>query len=238
MFDSVSAVDRLRVVIVDNEAIGRLGMSAVLSSDPRLDVVGVYDHEESMLPERSWWDVDVAVVDAADDQLPGDQFPGVTVVQTIRAQSPPGRVSIVVITGHFFDDALRRRMREAKADYFYHRSALAEPERLIAAVLAPPVAQNLVPPEADVEMLDRLGIKHATAVNAAVAWACRHSHLGGIIPPGSGRRQADGLRRNFNRVAQLEPRNHDGTPPNRHQDAPSHPQIQRFLDWATKVKHY
>lgn len=238
MFDSVSSVNKLRVAIVDNEAIGRLGMHAVLSSHPRLDVVGVYDHEESLQPERSWTDVDAVVVDAADDQVPGDQFPGVTVVQTIRAQSPPGRVSIVVITGHFFDDALRRRMREAKADYFYHRSALAKPERLIAAVLAPPVAQNLVPPEADVETLYRLGIKPASAVNAAVEWASQHGQLGGIIPPGSGRRQVDGLRHRFNRVAQLEPRNHDGALPNRRQDAPSHPQIARFLEWATKVKHH
>ncbi len=237
MFESVSAVKRLRVVLVDNEAIGRLGMNAVLSSDPRVDVVGVYDHEESLQPERSWGDVDVAVVDAADDQLAGDQFPGVAVVEAIRAQSPPGKASIVVVTGHFFDDALRRRMREAKADYFYHRSALAEPEKLISAVLAPPVAQNLVPPERDVDTLERLGIKPATAVNAAVAWARRHGQHGGIIPAGSGRRQADGLRRGFNRVAQLEPRNHDGTRPNRHQDVPSHPQIQRFLEWATKVKH-
>ncbi len=238
MFDSVSELKRLRVVIVDNEAIGRLGMTAVLSSDPRLEVVGVYDHDESLRPERSWTGVDVAVVDAADDQLPGDQFPGVAVVLAIREQSPPGSVSIVVITGHFFDDALRRRMREAKADYFYHRSALAEPERLIAAVLSPPVAQNLVPPEAGIDELDRLGIKPATAVNAAVAWARRHSQHGGIVPPGSGRRKADGVRRDFNRVAQLEPRNHDGTPPNRHQEIPSHPQIQRFLEWATKVKHH
>jgi DNA-binding NarL/FixJ family response regulator len=230
-------VSKVRVVIVDNEAIGRLGMKAVLSADARIEVVAVVDHDESLQRRQSWADIDVAIVDAADDQLSGDQFPGVAVVQAMRAQRPPGKLSIVVITGHFFDDALRRRMREAKADYFYHRSALAEPAKLLAAVLAPPVAQNAIPPEADLETLDRLGIKSATKVNAAVAWAGRHGQPGGLIPPGAGRRQADRLRSSFNLVARIEPRNHDGSVPNRPQDAPSHPQIQRFLDWATKVKY-
>ena len=231
-------MNKIRVVVVDNEAIGRLGMHAVLSADPRVEVVAVVDHDEALQVGRSWAGIDVAIVDAADDQLSGDQFPGVAVVQAMRAQRPPGRLSIVVITGHFFDDALRRRMREAKADYFYHRSSFADPAKLLAAVLSPPVAQNAIPPEADSETLDRLGIKAGSKVNAAVAWAGRHGQPGGLVPSGAGRRQADRLRHSFNLVARLEPRNHDGGVPNRPQDAPSHPQIQRFLDWATKVKYF
>ena len=227
---------KVRVAIVDNEAIGRLGMREVLSADPGVEVVAVVNHIDALQDGRSWTGVDVAIVDAADDQLNGDQFPGVAVVRAMRLQRPPGTLAIVVITGHFFNDALRRRMREAKADYFYHRSSLAEPARLLAAVLAPPVAQNSIPPEADLETLDRLGINAVTNVNAAVAWAARHGQPGGLVPPGAGRRDADRLRHRFNLAARLEPRNHDGSVPNRPQDAPSHPQIQRFLEWATKVR--
>jgi hypothetical protein len=40
----------------------------------------------------------------------------------------------------------------------------------------------------------------------------------------------------FNRVARLNPVNADGTIPDRDQDEPSLPQIERFLEWASKSK--
>jgi hypothetical protein len=44
------------------------------------------------------------------------------------------------------------------------------------------------------------------------------------------------LRTSFNDVAHLNPVNADGTPPARLQRDPSLTQIERFLNWATRVK--
>jgi hypothetical protein len=44
------------------------------------------------------------------------------------------------------------------------------------------------------------------------------------------------LRTSFNDVAHLNPINADGTPPARIQHDPSLTQVERFLNWATRVK--
>jgi hypothetical protein len=66
----------------------------------------------------------VVVVDAADERREDDQFPGVGVIEQIRKTPSSTETTILVLTGHYFHPALRRRMREAQADFFYHRSEL------------------------------------------------------------------------------------------------------------------
>ncbi|MCQ0016606.1 hypothetical protein [Actinomadura madurae] len=77
------------------------------------------------------------------------------------------------MTGHFFDDAVRRRMREARADFFYHRSDMADAEALRAAVLRPDLARRRVPPPRDPEAQFRHGVTDATKVNRAIDYAVR-----------------------------------------------------------------
>jgi hypothetical protein len=73
------------------------------------------DHDQA-LASAGWWEVDVVVVDAADDRRDDDHFPGVEVVEIVRRHRSVHLTTIIVITGHFFDDAVRTRIREAKAD--------------------------------------------------------------------------------------------------------------------------
>lgn len=190
-------------------------------------------HDQAMVQPR-WDEVDVAIVDAADEGNQGDQFPGVGVVESIRARGGVG-AKVIVITGHFFDDAVRWRMREAGADFFYHRIELHDAAALYRAVLD--ADGPGIPAEHDPEALFRLGIGPTTKVNAAVAFSKAYS----LDDPRFGRalRRARArlrYRLRFGQETGLRPVNADGRPPERGQDAPSLPQIQRFIEWATKVK--
>ncbi len=222
-----------RVVVVEDDEVSRRGMTSLLAECDGVELVAGLSHQEAM--RWRWEDVDVALVDAADERAEGDQFPGVAVVQLVRRQRAPHQTVVVVITGHFFDDALRRRLREARADFLYHRTELADRRALYDAVLNPDNHRRVPGPQ-DTEAERRHGVSSATRVNRAVAYALEH-RLQERLAHRSGRRRAWlHLRRQFNDEARLTPMTSDGRLPDRQQDMPSLPQITRFLAWATRVK--
>lgn len=227
----------LRVGVVDDDDVNRHGMTGLLAAEPDLTVSVSLTHDAALAEDECWSELDVVLVDAADRRREDDQFPGVQVVRHIRRHRPPGTLIIVVVTGHYFDDAVRRRMREARADYFYHRGDMADADVLRDAVLRAEQARHAVPEPVDPEALIRLGVTSSTRVNQAVAHALGHElerELAERRDPRSRRWQR--LRALFNREARLTPMTSDGRLPDRRQDLPSLPQIKRFLDWATKVK--
>ncbi len=224
----------LRVAVVDDDDITRAGVEAILSGCDEIEVVAVLTHDEALQPDRRWHEVDVALVDAADERQPYDQFPGVQVVERIRAARGPEETMVIVVTGHFFDDAVRHRMREARADLLYHRSQLQQRERLCEIVLHPERSKAAVPEPLDPEALWRLGITDRASVNEGVRAAGRLDLAHGAA--GGRSRARTRLRATFNRSAKLTTVNADGTTPERDQDAPSFPQIDRFVQWATRSK--
>ncbi len=223
------------VVIVDDDEVNRRGMGTLLSEFPDIHVLATLTHAEAF-SWMGWRDADVALIDAADDRIDGDQFPGVAVVERIRALRSPAETRVVVITGHFFDDAVRRRMREARADFFYHRAEVSDAQLLRQAVQRPRGSRQ-VPGWHDAQAQFPLGISNSSRVNRGVAYSLEH---------GDGRPQSQlpqpqsrawmRWRRDFNRQARLTPATRDGRGPDRHQEVPSLPQIARFLEWATKIK--
>jgi hypothetical protein len=219
---------------VDDDDINRWGMACLLQRVPGIDVVAALRHPEARTWPGPWSAVDVLLVDAADERAEGDQFPGVAVVEHVRRQGLPSQPRVVVITGHLFDAAVRRRMREARADFFYHRGEVADAEALAGAVLRP-TARPLAAAEPDAER--RLGVTPVTRVNRAVRYAVDNG-LETLLAdrPQPASRAWLRLRRDFNRVAGLTPVTSDGRRPDRVQKLPSLPQIARFLGWATRVK--
>ena len=76
----------------------------------------------------------------------------------------------------------------------------------------------------------------STARDAAID-AARELGLAGGDPSLARRgRQRTNRRSEFNRRAQLTPTTTGGRPPDRPQDVPSLPQIDRFLRWATTIR--
>jgi CheY-like chemotaxis protein len=228
---------RKRVVVVDDDDISRRGLAELLADRPELEVAGSFVHDDALEWESEWDSIDIAIVDAADSRRDDDHFPGVGVVDHIRRRRSREQTMIIVLTGHFFDDAVRRRMREAQADFFYHRSELQEAGDLYQAILHPEEARSGVPEGTDPEAQFRIGVVPSTRINDAV----RYSRSTGLEDKlmrreGDRSRSWSRLRTSFNDVAHLNPVNADGTPPERHQREPSLTQIERFLNWATRVK--
>ena len=226
---------RTRVVVVDDDDISLRGLGELLADHPAIEVAALLSHDAALQWDGSWDDVDVAIVDAADERRADDHFAGVAVVEHVRRISGTHAPVIIVVTGHFFDDAVRRRMREAEADFFYHRSEVQDTASLYAAVLHPDAARMGVPDVRDPETLFRHGIVASSRVNDGVQ-AVRALDLAGSLGRGSRSRPRSRLRQVFNRSARLNPVNRDGTVPERQQDAPSFPQIERFFEWATRSK--
>jgi CheY-like chemotaxis protein len=223
-----SHVGPLRVAVVDDDDINRRGMTSLLATEPDIEIRASLNHDEALAESGRWAEIDVVIVDAADRRREGDQFPGVQVVRRIRRYRPPGELIIVVVTGHYFDDAVRRRMREAQADYFYHRGDMADAEVLRDVVLRSERAHSMVPEPADPEALIRLGVTTWTRVNQAVTHALGHEierELAERRDPRSRRWQR--LRALFNKEARLTPMTSDGRLPDRRQDLPSLPSPAR-----------
>jgi DNA-binding NarL/FixJ family response regulator len=225
-----------RVVVVDDDGVSRRGLTELLSDHAEIEMIGSLSHGDAMTWAHEWRRVDVAIVDAADERQEHDHFPGVAVVDRIRRYSSATETVVIVITGHFFDDALRRRMREASADFLYHRTEIQEASQLQEAVLHPEDARRVFP-MLDAEGAFRLGVTASTRVNEALAFA-DIAGLRSSLSERAGSRSRAWLRQRkmFNRVARLNPVNADGTIPDREQDEPSLPQIERFLEWASKSK--
>lgn len=227
-----------RVVVIDDDDLSRRGIVAILNDDPRVEVVASGDHDTALAALSSWPDVDVALVDAADTRRTDDHFVGASVVAAIRRRWPRQQVTVIVITGHFFNDAVRRRMREAEADLFFHRTELQDASVLCDTVADPPGAGAApVPDPLDPEAQFRLGVTDASRVNDAVAHGLADPWVDDATgrPPGPRSRSWGHLRERFNEVARLNPVTSDGRPPDREQTTPSRPQFERFLRWATRA---
>ena len=233
--EQASAGRPTRVVVVDDDDINRRGMASLLGEDAGIAVAGSVTHAGALGRPDLWEGVDVVLVDAADERNPADHFPGVAVVLEIRRHRTRAQTLIVVVTGHFFDDAVRRRMREAQADFYYHRSEVGDERSLRDAVLRPEAHRRVPDPVDPVDLFNQ-GITDDTRVNRAVTYAAEHDLEGTMVERDRPRRSWERLRREFNREARLSPATVDGRLPDRHQDLPSRPQIVRFLLWATRVK--
>jgi CheY-like chemotaxis protein len=226
-----------RVAVVDDDDVNRRGLVGLLEDQPEIEVVAALTHDQALVWNEEWDRVDVAIVDACDERQPEDHFPGVAVVQGIRRRRTSEQTRVVIRTGQFFDDAVRRRMGEARADYFFHRSELQDAADLRDVVLCPERFRRGVPGVADPEVLIRLGVSKESRVNAAVDDARASGLVAAARNPGQRGRTRTRQRQQFNRVARLSAMNSDGTVPDRNQPDPSLPQIRRFLDWATRDKN-
>jgi len=127
----------VRVVVVDDDEWVRRGRVAALAELAAVaDVVGI-DHRAALADPTRWDGVDVVLVDAHDPDRAWDRFPGVGVVQAVRACRGPDAPRIVVVTGHDGNDLLRRRVADAGADWFFSHRDVRDVAHLAAAVLEP-----------------------------------------------------------------------------------------------------
>lgn len=232
-----------RVVIVDDNEITRTGCEQLLARSPDLEIRAAVDHSTATEWVVEWDDVDVVLVDAAAEQESGDQFPGVAVARAVRARRRRDQTIVVVLTGHYLDDALRRRMSEVEADFFYSRTEMTSGDQLAAVLLDPDHARR-TPPPTDHQHLAALGVTDRSRVDDLVRYAVAED-LDRVLSNSAAKKQGpasprsrwwNNTRRRLAETGRIEPVNTDGSLPHREQDTPSLTQLRRLYTWATKVK--
>ncbi|WP_149830727.1 response regulator transcription factor [Streptomyces tailanensis] len=145
----------LRVLIVDDHAVVRAGLRALLTGEPGFDVIDeTGDGEEAVrLAARLRPDVVLMDLRLTDDSAPGDRVNGLDATRRITAGTPDTRV--VVLTSYGSQGDVVRAMEAGARGYILKAGP---PEELFRAVraaagggmgLAPEVAGHLAGPMAD-----------------------------------------------------------------------------------------
>jgi DNA-binding NarL/FixJ family response regulator len=229
----VVTVGERRVVIIDDDLWVRRGRAAALGEVSGVRVMATFSHRDAMAYE-GWEDVDVAIVDAWDETEAFDRFPGVRVVQTIRARRSPAETLIIVVSGHVFDDMLRLRLAEAGADFFYGHGEVRDVDTLAGAILRPNDARRVTP--SGRERLAEVGLTPGSHPNAALDHITQ-AGLTAAFEPGRSqkelpvsRRGIITARRRMGELARLAPPRAAG--PARRRTAPEWRAIVRFVNWA------
>lgn len=82
-----------KIVIVDDHALFRIGLTAILKNDPLFDVVGEYASVEAVRQTVATWNTDLVLVD-----ISMGKSSGMDVVQLVREYLP--KAKIVILSGH------------------------------------------------------------------------------------------------------------------------------------------
>jgi two-component system, NarL family, response regulator DevR len=100
----------IRLMIVDDHAVVRLGLRTLLSDEPDLEVVAEAGSAEEALVKVAAAKPDIAIVDI---QLPGRS--GIEICQEIRQKFPATRV--VILTSHAGESFVGQAMRAGASGY-------------------------------------------------------------------------------------------------------------------------
>lgn len=116
----------IRLLIVDDHAVVRLGLRTLLSDESDLEIVAEAGTAEEALRKVKDLSPDIAVVDI---QLPGRS--GIEVCRDIREQFPSTRV--VILTSHAGESFLEQAMRAGASGYVLKQVGNEELVRAIRA---------------------------------------------------------------------------------------------------------
>jgi DNA-binding NarL/FixJ family response regulator len=227
----------MKVAIVDDDLWVRHGRATALGNAPGFDVIEMTPRE-AMAFGKGWDGVEVALVDAHDETEPFDRFPGVSVVESIRAHQGQTETLVIVVSGHCDNVFLRLRMAEAGADYFYRHEDVRDLASLIEVIRHPDPARRVIAPDAAV--LSELGLVPGSRPNAALHFLEDE----GLVDAFDGHRSQKALslsrrsiiriRREMGRLAGLSPANPVG--PARRLDAPEWRAVVDFVNRARGVE--
>lgn len=118
---------RIRIALVDDHAVVRRGLRALLESYPDLMVVGEASSGEEALREMEIWLPDIAVMDLL---MPGG-MDGIEAIRRVRALTP--HTQVVALTSATDDARVVAALRAGAIAYVRKE---ADPEVLLAAVRA------------------------------------------------------------------------------------------------------
>jgi NarL family two-component system response regulator LiaR len=135
--------EKIRIMLVDDHAVVRSGLSAFLSVNPDLELVGEAENGEQAVVRAGMLKPDVILMDL---MMPG--MDGVTATQMIKKQNP--QIQIIALTSFQEDELVQNALKSGAVGYLMKNVTARELAAAIRAAkegkmtLAPEAAQALV----------------------------------------------------------------------------------------------
>jgi len=126
----------LRILIVDDDALVRAGLKAVLSSEPDLDVVGEAGDGKAAIELVASLEPDLVLMDIRMPEMDG--------LAATRAIVASGESRVLILTTFELDEYVYEAMRAGASGFLLKRSS---PEDLVIAVRIAASGDSLVVPE-------------------------------------------------------------------------------------------
>jgi len=153
MNDNAGSQGRIRVFLLDDHQIVRIGVRDLLSAEPDMEVVGEAETAAEALEKVPALQPDVAVLDV---RLPdGD---GVLVCREIRSRMPD--TACLMLTSFGDDQALLGAIMAGAAGYVLKQTVASD---LVAAVRAVAAGDSILDARAAVDVMNRLRERMAVA---------------------------------------------------------------------------
>ncbi|MFI6796620.1 response regulator [Streptosporangium canum] len=138
----------IRVTVADDQAVVRMGITAVLGAEPDITVVGQAADGDTAVAQAASLRPDVAVLDI---RMPGTD--GLTATSRITAEVPGTKV--VVLTTFGLDEYVFAALRAGAAGFLLKD---ADPERIIDAVRVVARGDALLDPGVTRRLIDRFTV--------------------------------------------------------------------------------
>jgi RNA polymerase sigma factor (sigma-70 family) len=142
----------VRVLLVDDDALMRAGLAAILSSDATIEVVGEATDGHEAIERVRQVRPDVALMDI---RMPG--LDGIAATREAVAAAPETRV--VILTTFEQDDYIFGALTAGASGFLLKRTS---PEELIAAIHAVAAGDSLLSPSVTRRVIDRMA-RHPAA---------------------------------------------------------------------------
>jgi len=139
-------MDRIRVLIVDDHEVVRLGLRTLLSNEPDIVIIAEAGTAEEAIRQTSRFNPEVAIIDI---QLPGRS--GLDACRDICNQFPPTKV--VILSSHGSDSFIEQAFRAGASGFVLKQVGN---EELIRAIRAAHRGEMAVDPKTTTRIASRL----------------------------------------------------------------------------------
>lgn len=162
---------RIRVALVDDQALVRMGFRMVLEAEPDIEVVGEASDGLTALTMLAEVAADVVLMDV---RMPG--LDGIATTRAIAAEADAPRV--IVLTTFDRDDYAFEALRAGASGFLLKD---ARPEQLLAAVRSVHAGDAALAPRVTKRMIELFGSELPASENTASDHQSPHAHGDGML---------------------------------------------------------
>jgi two-component system NarL family response regulator len=171
----MSEATKIRVLVVDDHQVVRLGMRAMIDAEPDMEVVGEASEGQSAIAAYEQHRPDITLMDL---RLPG--MSGPEIITEIRKRAPGA--NIIVITTYDADEDVYRAVQAGARGYLL-KGTFAE--GMLEAIRHVHAGRRLIAPEVAARLADRVSspalTSRETSVLALVAKGMSNKEIGATL---------------------------------------------------------